>query len=997
MTQSPTDIVPNKSQFSTGPTCSSHTCVTFHIDETHESSVEAYRKQPTRNNSPEPFVANEIRSWSSFTNGSVVKQVLGEFDKKASNKRLQQMNAYRTSKAQEKRSNRSRSALIDRKKYYYRRHSKLTCYSFCGTMSNVNEIFTCKQFLRGHPCLQTLFIFIDSCFRGMGQVMFANNPLSGFVITIGLMVGQWQLALYGLFGTIVSTLTAHIIGLDYRSIRAGLYGYNGCLTAMAIAHFSFGPNSAQSIVPIALMSACSSIFLVAIGKILVDRLGLSPFTFSSQLCSFIWLLGALKSRYFFVNGTFWAPESFTTFAEKLNLSNMTAVRYSSIDIVIGFPTSISEIYFIDSAWTGIIILVGILICSPVLAFFALFGAITGQLSAACLLGLPTKAIHMGLWGYNSALVCQALGGMFFVLSGCHIWLFILFGSVLTVLVQAAISTLFSPIGMPALMLPSTLICWMFCLMAGSSKNMVAVKLTDISIPEEHLRRFRLTNLVKTHFEFLNNLSTILEKTGHDEDISVEDLAKIEAEFVPILLCSYAHQNDLRNLKTLLNEGADVNSTDYDLRSPLHLAACAGNTEVCLMLIRMFRANVNMIDEFGGTPLYDAFCHGNFHLISFLYALGARMPVDKAKELTFYLCVFAFEGNLEAVQYLIACGVNPNLTDYNGRTALHLAVCSNHISVVKYLVEECNSSLTIVDVYLQTPIQEARSLPDTHIANYLQRWRDNSSKITTTQELDRILEDMLDQYDNDGPEEEEDGKDESFINHSSVSIEESLLPALFCTAAAEGDVRQMADFLEQFPEFCVNSVDYDFRSAAHVAAAEGQLRSIQFLYQYSYSRKQDLSWIYREDRWGFTSIEEAFRYGHYEVANYLIECVRNGEKVNTTDIARRRSSTIKPVLASMNQWRKVLRFATLASENEAELINGLLASGVFSPLELYADYDGRSPMHFAAANGNLDVIKVLLRYGYDGKTHKDRWGNCALDEARRKKFAEIVDLLNDDIV
>ncbi|CAF4084774.1 unnamed protein product, partial [Didymodactylos carnosus] len=41
------------------------------------------------------------------------------------------------------------------------------------------------------------------------------------------------------------------------------------------------------------------------------------------------------------------------------------------------------------------------------------------------------------------------------------------------------------------------------------------------------------------------------------------------------------------------------------------------------------------------------------------------------------------------------------------------------------------------------------------------------------------------------------------------------------AAAEGDVRQMANILEQFPEFCADSVDYDFRSAAHVAAAEGQ--------------------------------------------------------------------------------------------------------------------------------------------------------------------------------
>jgi hypothetical protein len=43
---------------------------------------------------------------------------------------------------------------------------------------------------------------------------------------------------------------------------------------------------------------------------------------------------------------------------------------------------------------------------------------------------------------------------------------------------------------------------------------------------------------------------------------------------------------------------------------------------------------------------------------------------------------------------------------------------------------------------------------------------------------------------------------------------------------------MADFLEQFPHLnALERVDYDFRSVAHVAAAEGQLESIRFLYEH----------------------------------------------------------------------------------------------------------------------------------------------------------------------
>ncbi|CAF3922058.1 unnamed protein product, partial [Rotaria sordida] len=1001
ITETSNHVISNKSLLASDTKTSLTMSVTVQLDETNERLTEINIKQLSRKKSHEPLIIHEIQSWSSFIGTSTVEQVPGDIDKSSTyhypskiprKQSLQQINNNQTSLLNKERRNRCRSALIDRKKQYYHRHDELTWRSLFGTMPVINQILTNKNFLYGHPWLQSLIIFIDSCFRGVGQVMFANNPLSGFIITIGLLIGQWQLALYGLLGTITSTLTAYAIGLDYGSIRAGLYGYNGCLTAMAIANFSFGLYSPLIIGPVLLMSAYSTIFLVAIAKLIAVRLGLSPLTFSSQICSLLWLLGAMKFRYFFVDETLLTSRLLSTFIEKPNLSNITIIQYSVIDIFAGFPASISQVYFINNPLTGFIILLGILICSPILSFFALFGSIIGQLSAAYLFGLSAETIRMGFGGYNSVLTCQALGGLFFVLSGYHIWFFTLFGSIMSVITQVALSVFFSPIGIPSLLLPSILISWIFCLIAESSKNMIAVTLSTVSIPEDHLRRFHLTSLVKANFEFLNSLSTILQKSRYDNNISIEELAIIEAELVPILLCSYAYQKDIENLKALLNEGADVNSTDYDLRSPLHLAACVGKLELCSMLVKNFRANVNLVDEFGGTPLYDAFCHGNFHLIPFLYTWGARMPLSKTKELAFCLCAFSFEGNLQAVQYLVACGVNPNMTDYNGRTALHLAVCSNNLSIVKYLVEEGKASLVIADYYNQTPVHYALNLTDIRIANYFHHYREQISK-QKPRKVKVFMEDIFGDDDIDNQEQE--NNDEESSENIPMTIEESLLPALFCMAAAEGDIKQMANLLEQFPELRADSVDYDFRSALHVAAAEGQLSSIQFLCEYLYRKHQDLSWIKREDRWGFSPIEEAYHYGHYKVANYLIECIKNNHNVILSN--SRQNFKNKPIIISMRRWKKILHFSALASNNEAELIDGLLSTGIFLSSESYADYDGRTPMHLAAANGHLNVIKVLQRHGYEGKTQRDRWGNSALDEARRKKFTEIIDILLEDIV
>ncbi|UJR20485.1 hypothetical protein I4U23_023613 [Adineta vaga] len=857
---------------------------------------------------------------------------------------------------------------IDRHRPPRRKKYRLTWRTFLGTMSGMDHIYSQDGFLPNHPYHRLTLIFFDSVFRGISQVMFANNPLSGIIITIGLFIGNWELALYALLGTTVSTFTAHVLGFNMSAIRSGLYGYNGCLAAMGIAYFNF-PHSPQMIPPIIIMSIFSSIFAMAIGKVLVQKLEISPYTFSFQICTWMWLLGSFRYRYFFIDGTILSPSVLTTFNIKPDLANVTFPGYSVEDNFVGFFAGIAQVYFIESPYTGAIILVGVCLCSRILAFFALFGSVTGQLIAAYLLGVSPQSIHAGLWGYNTVLTCQALGGMFFVLYGYSIWLFTLYGSLMTILLQGAISAYLNPVGMPTLTFPFTFICWIFCLIAGSNK-LIAVKVTSVSIPEDHYRRYRVSQLIKNQFYFLNHLTNLSLST--DDELTWEELSKIKGEFLPILMCSYVYLNDFNSLKMLIKQENITRFADQNYRSPLHISVSEGNFKITKWLIDHVKIDINLVDRHGNTPLFDALWNGHFHLLAYLYLHGARLPGDKSRELAFYMNAFVFEGNLDAVKCLISCGLNPNIGDYDGKNSLHVAVLTNQFDIVTYLVEKTRVWYDIPDHSHRTALDYALTLPDSTIQIYL------LDKLAHQHNPLSINPEKFISMPMPKGKTTEKQDDRSLVK----SLDEILLPSLFWIVSAQNDNKKVSHFLQQFPHLNASEcLDYDSRSIAHVAASDGRLETIEFIAKFTEkTRFQQI--MLKEDRWGITPLDDAYRNRHFQVCNFIMENI-DKEFQRTTE------ENEHEIVSLLHKWYKIHFLLTLVTSGQSERIDGLFFRRYFNTGELYADYLGRTPMHYAAANGHLNVIKILMKYGYDGVTHQDRWGNLPVNEARRNNFDNII--------
>ncbi|WP_167759815.1 urea transporter [Massilia horti] len=312
--------------------------------------------------------------------------------------------------------------------------------------------------------------------RGIGQVMLQDNFITGFLFLVGIFVSSWVSGLYALLGTVVSTWTAIFLKAPANEVDAGIYGFNGTLTGLALA--AYLSHGIALIVFVIIASMFVALTTAAIRHIAGPRghALTAPFVITTWI-----FLGALIVYLGLPNAGAAEPLQQPSYAAALT-------RLSALDVILGILNGPAQVMLQENPWTGAIFLVAIAFNSRVSCLAALLGSAIG-VGVGWYMGGTPHSIHQGLFGFNGVLTAIVLGGILFLLNRTTVLLTVLGVYVSTVLFGSLVVIL-KPLALPALTAPFVLVTWVYVLACAKFPRLASLVVVSPGTPEGNLRAAR---------------------------------------------------------------------------------------------------------------------------------------------------------------------------------------------------------------------------------------------------------------------------------------------------------------------------------------------------------------------------------------------------------------------------------------------------------------------------------------------------------------------------
>jgi urea transporter len=277
-------------------------------------------------------------------------------------------------------------------------------------------------------------------FRGIGQIWFQENVLTGALFVLGIAICFPVQAAGIVVGSAIGCALAWALKYDRGEVLAGIYGFNPALVGIA-SFFFFQPGA----ISIGLMVAGC---IVATVLTRVMR-GYVPFpTYTTPFIVTTWVL-YLVGKAMDVAGADAAA----------NLVPAPAVG-SGVEAVLH---GIGQVMFQASIWTGLLFLAGIAISNREHAGWVLLASVLGMVVVSYHLDVAERAldperlierdqfenVRLGLYGFNATLAAVAL----------YLWRRSLIPPLLGIVLTVPITELIPRVGLPALTAPFVLATW----------------------------------------------------------------------------------------------------------------------------------------------------------------------------------------------------------------------------------------------------------------------------------------------------------------------------------------------------------------------------------------------------------------------------------------------------------------------------------------------------------------------------------------------------------
>jgi len=253
-------------------------------------------------------------------------------------------------------------------------------------------------------------LFISHIFRSFGQVVFLDCPVAGVFVCVGILIAQPKDFVFGLVATVVALfMTVRILGAHvFQGIlrrNLGLFGFNAVLVGLGMSVFlNWNENKAADWFFLLLAAIFFGVFSSFL-KMMLESLSseLPVLTFPFNLTMTVWLT--------FSYSIAWIPSDFVSTPNDAKKTAELEAYIDDVDfnkvgeaILKGF----SQVYLVDSAVCGLLILIGMMYHDSEVALLALLGSTIGTLGGM-LMGADLESIYKGLFGFNSLLVAIVCG------------------------------------------------------------------------------------------------------------------------------------------------------------------------------------------------------------------------------------------------------------------------------------------------------------------------------------------------------------------------------------------------------------------------------------------------------------------------------------------------------------------------------------------------------------------------------------------------------------